>query len=439
MPKYPLKRRKKRKKDMNFVYDLSDVSITLLDSRRSNNVAIGVSRFNKRFKDTEILDALITANEELTADDVYALENLFPSVEEVDKLKLFRGDVKALGRAETFMFGFIAEPNVKWISQQLLLARSFDTECDRLLSYYEEVNHVLEKLVTSKPLKVLMGTILELGNMTNYDYGRSNTIKKRAVGFKIDSLTKLREMKSKDGKSSLLNYLAAIADKSNMALVLPSQVMELSGIRQQNSGCITDETRVLLQSCDAFKSPPSNENSRIDDFMSNISEFISHAAEKSVGLKRALEEFNEAWAKTAEYFGESPEDHTLEELVGILEQFFRHFEDAIKQNEHRKQLELKKQHQGSPELSRKQIKSRSSMRLAASAAVTEDETIHGFSKNQLLNHIYFKQQTTSYDNLAHFETSLDVSPTPNRSRTVSSADFQISGPLQSVNIMTLVL
>jgi hypothetical protein len=65
---------------------------------------------------------------------------------------------------------------------------------------------------------MLMRTVLSLGNLTNYQYGRRHVGSAGgagASGFRIESLPKLRDVKSRDGKMTLMNYLVEVRISKN--------------------------------------------------------------------------------------------------------------------------------------------------------------------------------------------------------------------------------
>jgi hypothetical protein len=80
-----------------------------------------------------------------------------------------------------------------------------------------------QDLKASTGLKKLLKIVLELGNLTNYEYGANNASgvtrawmakDTRAIGFKIEGLARLRDVKSSDGKWSLMTFLVDMLNKN---------------------------------------------------------------------------------------------------------------------------------------------------------------------------------------------------------------------------------
>ncbi|EPZ33385.1 Actin-binding FH2 domain-containing protein [Rozella allomycis CSF55] len=428
------KKEKPKKKDKN---------ITLLDLRRSNNVSIGLAKFTKRYSnDEEFLKALINDDEQITADDLNTLLGLLPTDEEKEKILLFHGDFRLLGRAEIFMMTFLKEPNINWICERLLYKRYFKDEYESSIQILNDFNDAFDKLRRNASLKVLIGAILELGNMTNYDYGKSNSsFRKKAAGFKIDSLVKLKDVKSKDGKSSLLNYLALVCEKSDpMVLLIPAQFQELGQLKLLNTASVIEDSKILINNLKMLKSPPESENnsSKISEFMNCINPFLIEAEEDCLVLDLKISEFQNSWAQTAEYFGERVDEKTPEELFSLLDQFFKYFDQAIKQNEEKRILEKKRLEsigrKGSEGKASDNMKSevsslKSPRRRTIQPEKPKDETIHGFSKDELLDHGYFKRQSVSVDNLKEMANLLSSTPSSplivSRSKSASNVQDEI--------------
>ena len=94
-------------------------------------------------------------------------------------------------------------------------------ESDELVEKLEIATNLCFELRSSVKLKKLLKLVLELGNLTNYEYGAGNSSFRpwmgntsRAAGFKIDGLARLRDVKSADGKWSLITFLVDMIHKS---------------------------------------------------------------------------------------------------------------------------------------------------------------------------------------------------------------------------------
>ena len=84
----------------------------------------------------------------------------------------------------------------------------FDIVQDLVFDKMHAVTKGCEEVLASKGVATLMNLLLDLGNALNSN-GRNRTAK----GFTLDSLAKLRETRSFNGKTTALHYLVAIIEK----------------------------------------------------------------------------------------------------------------------------------------------------------------------------------------------------------------------------------
>ena len=125
-----------------------------------------------------------------------------------------------------------------WLESKRLLGSESTTKIGELAdvkSKLELIKATCQMLRNNGPLKVVMRTVLSLGNLNNIQYGRSS-FSQDAVGFRIDSLPKLKDVRAHDGKTTLMNYLVEI----------------LWGIPEMHT--LGEDMRVQLEKVGTFKS-----------------------------------------------------------------------------------------------------------------------------------------------------------------------------------------
>jgi hypothetical protein len=285
----------------------------------------------------EILEAIITDKQALNLDDLVCLKNILPTSSEKEVLQLYNGDPSKLNAAESFMLSMCKEPNVAWMVDALIFELQFPAEIENIKNRLLSITSLLNELRESPGLKTLLRLVLELGNLANYDYGRVPAhmrIRGKALGFTMDSLIKLHEVKSVDRKTSLLNYLVSvIEEKCKEILTIPSEFLELSVVKHWDSSALFGEVSALRASLNQIMNIRiRTEDSRIEEFQEIQKPFLSLAKAKLEKIDAVLSTTKETWKDTAMYLGEDPEDKKPEELFIVLDQFFRHFKEAQAQN-----------------------------------------------------------------------------------------------------------
>jgi hypothetical protein len=377
---------------------------SLLDLRRANNIAIGCSRFQKRFTDEELFSAIVNRTGQLTLDDLAALKGLLPTPEErllfslqaellasrrsasrksdsdSDSVSSSNSLATSVARVENYMAQMSLEPNLGWMVEALIMEAQLDAELAHLARQIDSLESALQALREDDGIKVLLMTILDLGNLATYEYGRTaasayrHPVGGKAIGFRMESLTKLKEFKSADGKMTLLHYLASILEGPHPALLdLPERVIPLlqDGRNVESkliSTTLEERKRYLFElghgpsgktlassalasfedtpQSSGFHSPSgtstpalSSSSGRhsagspyLTSFLTSMKPWLLEASLRFEALQHRHDSFRETWAGTATYFGESPEDMAPEELVSLWDCFFKSFAEAISAN-----------------------------------------------------------------------------------------------------------
>lgn len=314
----------------------SKPTVYILDLRRVNNVGIGLSRFYKRLGDAQIVEAIVMRHTSLLSlDDLLTLKPLMPTPEERSSLLLYSGPVDQLGAAEKFMYLASKEAHLAWMVDSLIFERQFDSEMEAIASRITSVIGMLTKIRESPALKMLLRAVLELGNLANYDYGQVPTharLRGKALGFKMESLIRLQDVKSVDKKTNLLQYLVMIMqDKHPEVLGLPLDFADLHIIKHWDTSAMLSQIEDIANTYRRLRDLrlAEDEVSRVDVFRQSQQVFLHHAAAELERIGNLARLLKEAWHKTAGYLGEETEGKSPEDLFIILDQFFRSFADAI--------------------------------------------------------------------------------------------------------------
>ncbi|XP_043703314.1 formin-like protein 8 [Telopea speciosissima] len=174
--------------------------VFILDPHKSQNIAIilrslAISR-------QEILNALLEGRS-LDTENLEKLNKIAPTKEEETKILEFNGDRTKLADAESFLFGIL---NVIPSAFTRLDALFFRSNYDREIIQVKESLQTLE--LACKELRIrglfvkLLEAILKTGNIMNAGTARGN-----AQAFNLTALRKLSDVKSTDGKTTLLHFV----------------------------------------------------------------------------------------------------------------------------------------------------------------------------------------------------------------------------------------
>ncbi|CAL5072006.1 unnamed protein product [Urochloa decumbens] len=172
----------------------------LLDPKRLQNVAIMLKALNVTSDD--VIRALMHGSGDLGSEFYETLAKMAPTKEEELKLKDYSGDISKLDPAERFLKDVLDVPFAFKRVEALLYRANFDTEVNYLKNSFGTLEAACADLRSSKLFLKLLDAVLKTGNRMN-----DGTNRGEARAFKLDTLLKLADIKSTDGKTTVLHFV----------------------------------------------------------------------------------------------------------------------------------------------------------------------------------------------------------------------------------------
>ncbi|KAL0342766.1 UNVERIFIED_CONTAM: Formin-like protein 8 [Sesamum calycinum] len=171
-----------------------------IDPRKSQNVAIVLKSLAISRK--EILDALLDGRG-LSADTLEKLTKICPTQEEITRILQFNGNPTKLADAESFLYHILKAVPSAFIRFNAML---FRTTYDPEILHHKQCLQTLElgckELRSGGVFFKLLEAILKAGNRMNAGTTRGN-----AQGFNLTALRRLSDVKSTNGKTTLLHFV----------------------------------------------------------------------------------------------------------------------------------------------------------------------------------------------------------------------------------------
>ncbi|EFA85959.1 formin domain-containing protein [Heterostelium album PN500] len=177
-------------------------TVNLLDLRRANNACILLSQFKLSFSD--IKEAILTYDEtKLSIEQLIALDAMLPITdEETAQLSSFTGDRSTLGLAERFFMEMMGIDRLKQRIQTFLFKAEVIQMMRELTGQFQILAAAIEQVKSSSRFRQMLKVILHVGSILNrgqtYLHGK---------GFRLDSLAKLSETKSRDEKHTVIDFV----------------------------------------------------------------------------------------------------------------------------------------------------------------------------------------------------------------------------------------
>ena len=274
--------------------------VALIDPKRSYAVNIALARFKMPY--ASIRDALLTLDEKaLDEEKVAALGAIAPTAEEIATMSDYDGPVADLAQTEQFFMAMKAVPFLQERLSLFLYKKRFEPALAEVTGQLDLLDNALTALTKSKNLKATLEYVLAMGNYMN-----GGSAKGGASGFKIDTLTKLRNTKSTtEPWQTLLHFLVASL-KNNNPSVHEGLKIDLAAVhaasRTEIAAVLTDvqklqtSSRKLRKALDST-TPESRTASSPDRFYKVMSEFydrsnilVGSAVEKSKKLEKGSAE-----------------------------------------------------------------------------------------------------------------------------------------------------
>ncbi|KAK9279164.1 hypothetical protein L1049_012841 [Liquidambar formosana] len=139
---------------------------------------------------------------ELPSELLQTLLHMAPTPEEELKLKQFSGELSQLGPAERFLKALVDIPFAFKRLESLLFMSSLQEEVSITKESFATLELAYKKLRNSQLFLKLLEAVLKMGNCMN-----DGTFCGNAQAFKLDTLSKLADIRGTDGKTTLLHFV----------------------------------------------------------------------------------------------------------------------------------------------------------------------------------------------------------------------------------------
>ncbi|XP_042156938.1 LOW QUALITY PROTEIN: formin [Oncorhynchus tshawytscha] len=181
----------------------------LLDGKRSQAVGILISSLHLAMKD--IQEAVLNVDNSVV--DVETIQALYENRAQPDELQRIRKhyqtseeeQVKLLDKPEQFLFELSQIPDFPDRASCIIFQSVFIDAIDSIQHKLDIVSRVCKDLMDTCSVREVMGLILALGNHMN----GGNRTRGQADGFGLEILPKLKDVKSRDNRISLVDYVTS--------------------------------------------------------------------------------------------------------------------------------------------------------------------------------------------------------------------------------------
>ncbi|CAJ2647745.1 unnamed protein product [Trifolium pratense] len=207
----------------------------ILDPRKSQNTAIVLKSLAISRK--EIIEALIDG-QGLNADTIEKLSRVAPTKEEQSQILEYQGDPTKLAAAESFLYHVLkAVPSAFKRLNAILFRLNYESEIVEIKEFLQTLELACKELRNQGVFVKLLEAVLKAGNRMNAGTNRGN-----AQAFNLVSLRKLSDVKSVDGKTTLLHFVVeeVVRSEGKRAVLNRNHSLSRSFSRSNSSSGIGD-------------------------------------------------------------------------------------------------------------------------------------------------------------------------------------------------------
>ncbi|KAI4804319.1 hypothetical protein KUCAC02_025950, partial [Chaenocephalus aceratus] len=292
--------------------------IKLLDGKRSQAVGILISSLHLEMKD--IQQAVLTVDNSVV--DLETIEALYENRATSDELgKITKhyenakeDEVKLLDKPEQFLYELSQIPDFEGRAHCIIFQAVFLDTISSIRRKVEIVSNVSKELLECDSLREVMGLVLAFGNYMN----GGNRTRGQADGFGLEILPKLKDVKSRDNRMNLVDYVVlyylrnfdknAGTDKSVFPMPEPQDFFQAGQVKFED---LTKDMRKLkkdLAACEknVQKVCANSSEENLQPFKEKMAGFVSAAQTEHSAEEESLDVAQRSFQDTVSYFGVKP-------------------------------------------------------------------------------------------------------------------------------------
>ncbi|XP_004298593.1 PREDICTED: formin-like protein 8 [Fragaria vesca subsp. vesca] len=217
----------------------SSSQVCILDERKSQNFAIVIKSLTISIED--ILDVL-NEGRGLGAENLEKLARIAPTEEEIAKILEYNEDPARLADAESFLYHILkAVPSAFIRLNAMHFRQHYEQEIVQLKESLQTIELGCKELRTRGLFMKLLEAILKAGNRMNAGTSRGN-----AQAFKLSSLRKLSDVRSSDGKTTLLHFVVeeVVRSEGKRGVLNRNHSLNRSGSQRSSNSNMSSEQNV---------------------------------------------------------------------------------------------------------------------------------------------------------------------------------------------------
>lgn len=310
--------------------------ISVIDGRRAQNCTILLSKLKMSNDDITRAIMSMDARDQFPVDMVEQMLKFTPSPEERALLDEHAEEIDHLARADRFLFELSKVTHYEQRLRTLHYKKKFSIWLHELRPKIQAVLEASKEVQRSKRLKKVLELILAFGNYMNRGQ-RGN-----AVGFKLNSLTRIADTKSSCNKNmTLLHFMADTCDqKFRECLFLEADLPHVKEAAKVNMKELEKEMTLLrsgIKECGREVEFYRGQTVAAGDrYLPVMREFLAMASVRLAELEDLFTDMKARFDRVCRMFCEDPTTTQSDEFFGIFDHFITSFAEAKMDNDNAK-------------------------------------------------------------------------------------------------------
>lgn len=301
-----------RRPSLGAVGNSGPVVICLLDTKRSNNISIALSRLKTIEDVIDIMNKVEAGDITIPEETLSALIISEPTGEELALIESFSGPSSQLNFPEKVVAEFSKRPALPWMLRSLRYMQKIPVWAKELRSGLELLSTAFTALRQSKMVVKLLLCYRQLYELNNVIYGDQRPVQ----GIAIEGLLEFGHVKSKDGSMTMTDYL--IQQLPTASKELECEISCLDNIANVDwdglSGIMNDVQNGIKYLTDNL--PPNAPR----DFVIQARDFQDIWIQETDSLVNEHQKCQEQWQDLCTYFVLDDQDYKPSDLFEIWNQ-----------------------------------------------------------------------------------------------------------------------
>ncbi|XP_063922402.1 protein cappuccino-like isoform X3 [Zophobas morio] len=296
-------------------------AVKILDSKRSQNVGILAQSLHVDFQ--EIENAIYNFDTSIV--NLEALQQIYEVRANSEELNLIKNHLATnpqvpLDKPEQFLHDLSEIANFADRISCLMFQVEFDDSISTIGHILTNIKSTCEFLVNNGELKEVFAIILTLGNYMN----GGNMARGQADGFGLEILPKLKDVKSKDSKITLLHYIVKLYMKKidnpfepNVVLPVPEpgDVQRAASVKFDDVRADLQKLEKQLAECEKKTEQvvESSNSENLQPFKDKMTLFLENSKKQLMAEFENLDECKVKFLNTMKFYLFRPKSGTLED------------------------------------------------------------------------------------------------------------------------------